>query len=176
MATPIPTNRAAFTLAEVAEATEGTLVGAGAGSEPVVTGVSTDTRALVTGALFVALRGHTHDGHAHLAQAEHRGAAAAVVCRGTHCSLPRIEVDDTLVALGRLARFHADRVRASREVPSVAITGSAGKTTTKGLTAAAVEALYGRTLATVGNLNNLVGVPMTLLTLEDEHRAMVIEC
>jgi UDP-N-acetylmuramoyl-tripeptide--D-alanyl-D-alanine ligase len=174
MATPIPTNRCDFTLGDVARATGGTLVGGDPNAR--VEGVSTDTRALAPGALFVALVGETHDGHAHLPRAVEAGAAAVLVRRGSVTPLPRVEVDDTLAALGRLARFHADRVRAARPVPSVAITGSAGKTTTKELTGAAVRALFGTTLVTQGNLNNLVGVPMTLFTLGAEHAAMVIEC
>lgn len=174
MATPIPVNHCAFTLAEVVAATGGRLVG----GDPslCVESVSTDTRALRPGALFVALVGDKHDGHHYVSRAMEAGARAVLVRRGTGTTVPRIEVEDTLVALGRLARFHVDRVRAVRRVPSIAITGSAGKTTTKELTAAAVRALFGSTLATQGNLNNLVGVPMTLFTLGDEHAAMVIEC
>ena len=135
-------------------------------------GVSTDTRALEPGSLFVALSGATHDGHEHLAAARERGAIAAIVKRGTHADLPVCEVDDTLVALGDLARFHRDRVH----VPSIAITGSAGKTTTKELAAALARALFGNVLVTAGNLNNRIGVPMTLLALTDQHAATVIEC
>src|SRR4051812_21933883 len=98
MATPIPVNRCAFTLAEVAAATGGALIGA---REPDarICGVATDTRVLEKGSLFVALVGETHDGHAHLANAIERGASAALVHRGTDTSVPRVEVSDTLVAL-----------------------------------------------------------------------------
>lgn len=174
MATPIPSNGASFTLGEIARVTGGTLVGGA--SDTVCSAVSTDTRGIAAGALFVALVGETHDGHQHVATALGRGAAAALVNRGHDAHAPRIEVDDTLLALGQLARAFVDRERAKRPVPSIGITGSAGKTTTKELTAAVVRAVFGPTLATRGNLNNLVGVPMTLFTLSDDDRAMVIEC
>lgn len=174
MATPIPSNEARFSLGEIARATGGTLRNGDAARE--VRGVCTDSRHVAGGSLFVALVGETHDGHQHVATAAGRGAGAVLVRRGTNAAGPSIEVDDTLVALGKLARAFVDRGRATRTIPSVAITGSAGKTTTKELTAAAVAAVFGGTLATKGNLNNLIGVPMTLFTLSEEHRAMVIEC
>lgn len=173
MATPIPLNRCVFTLGEVAAAAGGTLFGA---KSVEVRGVATDTRALKPGALFVALKA-IRDGHDFLAAAAHGGAAGAIVARGRHDpELPCVEADDTLAALGGLARYHVSRMRAHGPIPSIAIGGAAGKTTTKELTAAVVRALYGPTLATPGNLNNLIGVPMTLLMLTGEHRAMVIEC
>jgi UDP-N-acetylmuramoyl-tripeptide--D-alanyl-D-alanine ligase len=91
-------------------------------------------------------------------------------------SLPCFEVDDTLRALGALARAHLERRRRLRPLPVIAIGGAAGKTTTKELTAAVMRALCGPTLATFGNLNNRIGVPMTLFQLTGEHQAAVIEC
>ncbi|HEY6417570.1 MAG TPA: Mur ligase family protein, partial [Candidatus Binataceae bacterium] len=91
-------------------------------------------------------------------------------------ALACIEVADTLAALGHLASQHVERARAARSIPSLAIGGAVGKTTTKELTAAAARALFGATLSTAGSLNNLIGVPMTMLALSGEHRAMVIEC
>jgi UDP-N-acetylmuramoyl-tripeptide--D-alanyl-D-alanine ligase len=162
-------------LGEIADATGGKLSG-GDRSASVV-GVTTDTRALERGSLFVALQGATVDGHVYLARAAERGAAAAVVLRGREvATLPCISVDDTLVALGSLAHRHLARVRASSDLPVIAIGGAAGKTTTKELTAAASRAIFGATLATPGNLNNRIGVPMTIFTLSDQHRAAVIEC
>jgi UDP-N-acetylmuramoyl-tripeptide--D-alanyl-D-alanine ligase len=179
MATPIPSNQCEFTLAEVVEATGGTLVratstvGAGGG----VRGVSIDTRSIGAGAIFVAIRGAVSDGHDYLPQAAARGAAAAIVATGRrHPALDCIEVADTLAALGRLARHHLVRTRAARPLPLIAIGGAVGKTTTKELTAAAARALFGATLSTPGNLNNLIGVPMTIFTLTGEHRAAVLEC
>ena len=174
MATPIPPNRCAFTLGEAAAAVSGVLRGA----EPArrAASVSIDTRSLERGALFVALRGAA-DGHAFLARAAECGAAAAIVETGrASAAIPSIEVADTLAALGRLARAHLCRVRAAQNLPVVTIGGAAGKTTTKELTAAAARAIFGATLATPGNLNNLIGVPMTIFTLTAEHRAAVLEC
>jgi len=162
-----------MTLDEAAQATGGTLIGDGSRR---IRGISTDSRAIEPGGLFVALKGLSHDGHAYVAAAAARGAGAAVVARRATASIDRIEVDDTLDALGRLARYHVGRLRARRPIPSIAIGGAVGKTTTKELTTAAVRALYGRTLATIGNLNNLVGVPLMLLGLDENHQAMVIEC
>jgi len=174
MATPIPKNRCAFTLGEAAAAAGGRLGGDGS---IATSSVSIDTRTLEPGALFVALKGAGADGHAFLDDALRRGAAGAVVAAGrAHPALPCIEVADTLDALGRLAHRHLDRTRQARRIPSIAIGGATGKTTTKELCAAAARALFGPTLATPGNLNNLIGVPMTLFILADEHRAIVIEC
>ena len=175
MATAVPTNEAAFTLAEVAAATGGELRG-DPGAR--VVGVGTDTRALTPGALFVALRGERFDGHDHLAAARDSGAAAALVEAGHRAveGLPTVVVADTVRALGALGAAHLARARARRPLPVIAISGAVGKTTTKELVAAALRAAYGDTLATFGNLNNLIGAPLTLLTLTDAHRAAVIEC
>ena len=173
MATPIPANNAEFILAEVASAIGGELFG---DATLKVRGVSIDTRNLAQGALFAALRGAT-DGHAFLAQAVQRGASAAIVERGRRMeNLACIEVDDTLAALGQLANHHVHRIRAAHSIPLITVGGAAGKTTTKEITAALARAVFGATLSTPGNLNNLIGVPMTLLMLTAEHRAMVIEC
>jgi len=177
MATALPQNAARFTLAEVAAATGGTLVH-GNPSAPVES-VSTDSRHLTPGALFVALVGEHHDGHHHLASLAAARAGGAVVSRGRGRALgalPVIEVDDTVVALGALAHAHAARIRAERPIPVVAISGAVGKTTTKELLAAALGAAFGPTLSTFGNLNNRIGAPLTLLGLTREHRAAVIEC
>jgi UDP-N-acetylmuramoyl-tripeptide--D-alanyl-D-alanine ligase len=137
-------------------------------------GVSTDTRALKGGELFVALRGDRFDAHAFLEEARDRGAAAAVVRRGTPAvaNLPLLEVPDTLAALGALGRGR--RRALPPDAPVIAITGSSGKTTTKELTRAALGARW-RVHATTGNLNNLVGVPLTLLATPDDAQALVIE-
>ncbi len=173
MATAIPANRCAFTADEIVRATGAAFSGL---SALRVDGVGSDSRTIGRGTLFVALRG-VRDGHEFLDAAAERGAAAAVVERGRrNPKLPCFEVDDTLVALGELARFHLERRRMRRSLPSIAIGGAAGKTTTKELTAALARALFGEILATPGNLNNLIGVPLTLLTLDDTHKAMVIEC
>jgi len=161
---------ARFTEREVLAATGGQLVRAG--GPPVFDGVSTDTRAVTSGALFVALKGDRFDAHDFLADAFAKGAAGAVVRRGAAAppSGALIEVDDTLAALGALARFH----RARFAVPVGVVAGSNGKTTTKEMVAAILRT-RGPALATEGNLNNEIGVPLTLLRLGEEHRAAVVE-
>src|SRR2546422_6760018 len=136
--------------------------------------VSTDTRQIGAGDLFVALKGDRFDAHDFLADARAKGAAAAVVRRGTPRvdGLPVFEVADTLVALGLLAR--ARRRRLPRGNPVVAITGSSGKTGTKEMIRAVLATRY-RTHATSGNLNNLVGVPLTILAAPEDAEALVVE-
>ena len=138
-------------------------------------GVSTDSRALKPGELFVALRGERFDGHDFLGSAAERGAAAAVVDRRhvAAAPLPSLVVEDTRRALGDLAR--AWRRRFSPAL--VAVTGSNGKTTVKEMLAAILRAHAGEAavLATAGNLNNDIGVPLTLLRLRAEHRWCAIE-
>ncbi len=174
MTTPIPPNHCAFTLGEAAAAVGGLLRGGNPDSR--ATSVSIDTRTLEPGAIFLALRGAA-DGHAFVAEAARHGAAATIVeaSRAFH-GIASIEVPDTLEALGNLARAHLERVRAARDLPIITIGGAAGKTTTKELTAAAARAIFGPTLATPGNLNNRIGVPMTIFTLTEAHRAAVLEC
>jgi UDP-N-acetylmuramoyl-tripeptide--D-alanyl-D-alanine ligase len=179
LATPIPRNSATFTAGEIAAATGGTLFEL----EPArtVLEVSTDSRTVPAGGLFVAIVGEIHDGHRFTPETLAKGCVN-LVAAGTGASGatggggPRIEVPDTLVALGDLARHFVDRETRSRPLPVLTIGGAAGKTTTKTLAVAAVRALFGQTLVTAGNLNNRVGVPMTLFTLTPEHRAIVLEC
>lgn len=174
MATTIPANQCGLTADEIIRATAAQPSGDAANVR--TTSVSIDTRTITPGALFVALRG-VRDGHEFLRTAAERGAAAAVVERGRGSSaLPCFEVDDPLAALRALAHHHLDRARAANPLAVIAVGGAAGKTTTKELTAAVVRALFGDTLATPGNLNNLIGVPMTALTLRENHRAAVLEC
>jgi UDP-N-acetylmuramoyl-tripeptide--D-alanyl-D-alanine ligase len=174
MATALPRVEQPFTLGTIARDTHGTLRGA---PDLPLRGLGTDTRTLHEGALFVALTGARFDGHDHLPAAIARGARAVLVRRGTKVpdNVASVEVDDTLVALGAIARAHALRTRG--DIPVVAISGAVGKTSTKELTAAALSAAVGGTChATVGNLNNLVGAPLTLLGLTPAHRALVVEC
>jgi len=136
------------------------------------TGVSTDTRTIAAGSLFVALRGETFDGHAFLSAAAGAGAAAAVVAEevAAPAGLPRLRVAATLTALGAIAHHHRRRF----ELPVVGITGSSGKTTTREMVAA-ILAERGPVLKSEGNLNNEVGVPLTLLRLAAPHQSAVIE-
>jgi UDP-N-acetylmuramoyl-tripeptide--D-alanyl-D-alanine ligase len=141
-----------------------------------VSGVSIDTRTLERGDLFVPLPGSRVDGHAFLDEAFRRGAAAALCDRAHHAAIagrepgPLVVVDDVTVGLQRLARAHRERWGGWL----IGVTGSAGKTTTKDLVAAAL-ATSAPVLKTEGNLNNHWGVPLTLLRLRSEHRAAVVE-
>jgi UDP-N-acetylmuramoyl-tripeptide--D-alanyl-D-alanine ligase len=159
------------------------------GRDVEFTGVSTDSRAIRSGELFVAIKGDRFDGHAFVEQAASRGAVAALVNktessvekRAAALALPLIAVDDTLAALGSLAQHWRSRFA----MPLVALTGSNGKTTVKEMLAAILReaALRERripnsaslVLATRGNLNNHVGMPLTLLELRYGHRFAVIE-
>ncbi|MEE8117128.1 MAG: UDP-N-acetylmuramoyl-tripeptide--D-alanyl-D-alanine ligase, partial [Gemmatimonadales bacterium] len=134
--------------------------------------ISTDSRTLRREALFVALVGERFDGHAYLAAARDTGAAGAVVRRGTPSvdGLVFFEVDDPQVALGELARARR------REVvgPVVAVTGTNGKTATKEMLAKVLGTRW-RVHATAANLNNLIGVPQTILSAPDSCEALVVE-
>ncbi|RTR06052.1 UDP-N-acetylmuramoyl-tripeptide--D-alanyl-D-alanine ligase [Halomonas nitroreducens] len=135
-----------------------------------VSEIVTDTRRLVPGALFVALRGARFDAHDFLAQAREAGAVAALVERRVDDTLPQLEVADTRLALGLLGRAR----RRAWGGPLVAVTGNSGKTTVKQMLATLL-ARRGETLATRGNLNNDIGAPLTLLELSLRHRQAVVE-
>ena len=146
-------------------------------------GVSTDSRNVGQGDLFVALKGERFDGHEYVRSASSFGAVAAMVDQSwpnEDIGLPMLRVDNTRLALGRLAQAW----RTMNNTPLVAITGSNGKTTLKEMVAAILRAeLWGdgqgagqdALLATEGNLNNDIGVPLTLLKLRRQHRFAVIE-
>ncbi|MEO1335872.1 MAG: Mur ligase family protein, partial [Myxococcota bacterium] len=162
---------ATFTSQAVADATAGTLTGRPRRS---LDGVSTDTREALEGRLFVALSGPNFDAHNFLDQAIAKGASALLVSKIPK-GLPEgnydvIRVKDVLTALGDLGRAHRRRWNG----PVFALTGSNGKTTTKEM-AAAILGVSRSVLKTEGNLNNLIGVPMTLLGLEPHHTAAVVE-
>lgn len=140
------------------------------GTDAVFSRVITDTRQLQPGDLFVALRGDRFDGHDYVARAMSLGAVGALVSRIVDGGGSQLLVADTLDGLQR----YAQSWRKDFDIPVIGITGSTGKTTTKQMVAAVVAA-RGPVLATVGNLNNHIGVPLTLLTLRAEHRTAVIE-
>jgi UDP-N-acetylmuramoyl-tripeptide--D-alanyl-D-alanine ligase len=136
--------------------------------------VTTDSRDVKPGDLFIALQGETFDGHDFAQQAFTQGAVAVMA----HKSLPDfsgnlIQVSNTRRALTQLAAFWRRRF----SIPVIAVTGSNGKTTVKEMIAAILAAAYGESgrLATQGNLNNDIGVPLTLLRLNQQHQAAVIE-
>jgi UDP-N-acetylmuramoyl-tripeptide--D-alanyl-D-alanine ligase len=172
-----------LTLDDIAEVTGGAVVDGpemvGVSGEEQVTAVSTDTRTLPPGALFVALRGERHDGHAHLIAAAARGANALMVedihepavARSLHeTALPHVVVLDTLHALGDVARFVRDAFRG----PVVGVTGSVGKTTTKELIALVLEPKY-QVRKTEANHNNEIGVPQTIFSQKPTDTALVLE-
>lgn len=140
------------------------------GESRAFSSVSTDTRTLQPGALFVALSGPNFDGHEFVADAAQRGAVAALVERPLTLALPQIVVSDPLAALSAFAR----EWRRQFSIPVIGVTGSNGKTTTKELIGAILSRL-GACLATRGNLNNHIGVPLMLLEMTHEHRYAVIE-
>jgi len=146
-----------------------------AGMDAEFHGIHTDTRTFSPGALFVALRGARFDGHAYIASAARKGAAGAVVSCLQPVAIPQIWVPDTRQALGKLAAAWRGRFT----LPVIAITGSNGKTTVKEITAHLLheESIKESTavLATQGNLNNEIGLPLTLLKLSPSHRYAVIE-
>lgn len=148
------------------------------------TGVSTDSRALVRGDLFVALIGPHFDGHDFIAQARDKGAVAALVQQDRltgdrEYGIPLIQVQNTRLALGQLAAYWRERFT----IPLVAVTGSNGKTTVKEMIASILRRVAEQAqtdapdtvLATQGNLNNEIGMPLTLLRLRERHHYVVIE-
>ena len=146
-----------------------------------VAGVSIDSRTVQPGELFIAIRGPRHDGHGFVAGALDRGAAAGVVARdrfgeyATEVQAKLFVVDDTLEALQRLASRACEIWRRSKPGRIVgAVAGSVGKTTTKEILAALLGARFG-VLKTQGNLNNEYGLPLTLLKIDEEHGAAVVE-
>jgi len=157
-------------LHEAARAIDASAIGA----DVALGAVSSDSRNLPPGCLFVALKGPRFDGHTFAAQALANGAAAVMVAADSGLDLaPALVVDDTRIALGRLAAWHRSRMPARL----AAITGSNGKTTVKEMLAAICAADSGgdAVLATAGNLNNDIGMPLTLLKLTPEHRYAAIE-
>lgn len=136
-------------------------------------GVSIDTRTINAGDLFVAIKGLNFDGHDFIAQAQQKGAVAAIVenhFASEFAHFPLIRVNNSLVALGQLAKHW----RTQLTLPVVGVTGSCGKTTTKALIASILQQT-GPTLATEGTLNNDIGVPLTLFQLKPQHQFAVIE-
>ncbi len=140
--------------------------------EVILSAVSTDTRKIKKGDLFFALSGERYDAHSFLAQAVAAGAGGLVMSRQVvlPSDIPALMVDDTLAALQSLAAFNRERCR----LPVIGITGSTGKTTTKDMVAAVLETRL-HTLKTPGNFNNEIGLPLTLLDVDDSFDAVVVE-
>ena len=159
------------TVREICAAVGGTLL-QGEGSA-LITGITTDSRAVSAGQLFIPLTGERFDGHAYIGSALSSGAAGCLTARTPETLLPGklyVQVADTRLALKALAAWYRSRFT----LPVVQITGSAGKTTTKEMVAAVLSRRYD-TLKTQANFNNDIGTPLTLLGLAPQHQAAVIE-
>lgn len=140
------------------------------GEDRLFSGVSTDTRSLQQGELFVALSGPNFDGNAFVTTAFDKGAVGALVSRCDDPSSPQVQVDDTRLALGSLAAYW----RARFDIPVIAVTGSNGKTTVKEMLGSIMSG-WGRGVVTQGNLNNDIGLPLTLLRLREGDHYAVLE-
>lgn len=150
----------------IAEQVEGRLIG----SDCTIDAVSTDTRADLTDALFIALKGKNFDAHDFVEQAIAKGAAAIICEKKVDSECRQIIVENSRHALGRLGAA----IKAKVAPKTVAVTGSNGKTTVKEMLAAILSIRH-PVLATQGNFNNDIGVPLTLLRLQEEHKYAVVE-
>jgi len=140
------------------------------GTDAEFESISTDTRTLMPGELFIALSGPNFNANDFVAEAADKGAAGAIVSQPLSVSMPTIKVDDTRIALAHLAHHHREKIN----IPIIAVTGSCGKTTTRALMAS-IFSQAGNTLASEGSFNNDIGVPLTLLRLTAEHDFAVVE-
>jgi len=161
-----------FTITEIIEATKGTLAqGAGQGA---VSSVCIDSRIVKKGELFIAVKGDVFDGHDFIDSVIAKGVRVLIIHKLIEVKDPKISVilvKDTTRALGDIARFHRLRFK----IPVIALTGSAGKTTTKEMIAAVLNRKY-KVLKNEGTQNNHIGVPLTLLKLKPAHQMIVLEC
>ena len=153
-------------LSEVAEAVGGLLHG----TDLTIQSVSTDSRAQENNELFIALKGEKYDAWDFLASAVKNGARAAVLSRAPEVDIPWVEVPDTTLALGRLGAYVKQKINPL----TAGITGTCGKTTVKDMIFA-IMSQVGTTLATAGNFNNNIGVPLTLLRLDESVRYAIVE-
>lgn len=140
-------------------------------ANPGFTEVVTDSRQLKPGCLFVALQGPRFDGHDYVAEARVKGASLALVSDWVDDPLPQVKVESTLLALGQLAAWN----RQAFKQPLIGVTGNSGKTSVKELLAACLAESWGSVAATRGNLNNNIGLPLTLLELQATDQAAVVE-
>ena len=163
----------AISIAEVLTAVNGQLLGDFRQVEAQITSVETDSRKVGPDSLFIPLVGDRFDGHAFLRQALESGAAACLTAKEPDSLVPGkcyIKVESTLKALGDLARYYKEQF----PIPFIAVTGSVGKTTTKDMVSAVLGEKF-NVLKTEGNFNNDIGLPLTLLRLEESHQIAVVE-
>ena len=159
-------------LSDCAQSVQGQLEGV----DLEISSISIDTRSIKQGDLYIAIKGTNFDGHAFVEQAEQAGASAVIVHKGVDSTVPRIVVEDTRIALAELAGAWRGRLSSleNNNLSVVGVTGSNGKTTVKEMIAA-ILAVNAPVLFTQGNLNNDIGVPLTLFRLNEQHRYAVIE-
>lgn len=161
-----------WALTDLQQSVDGEWIGAmDSDNAMAFTSISTDSRSLQPGALYIAIKGKHFDGHQFIPQAIKQGAVAVLVSEVVDSVVPAVLVDDTRIALGEFAKWHRQQMPVKK---LIAVTGSNGKTTTKSLLLNIFQNI-GRTLATEGNLNNDFGVPRTLLNLRPEHEYAIIE-
>ena len=158
-------------LSEVEKAVNGQLLGINSGADIELQSVGTDSRNIVKNQLFIAIKGESFDGNTFARDAIKQGAAAVLVSDANTQARPAVVVKDTRLALGALAKYWRNQFA----LPLVAVTGSNGKTTVKEMIVAILKAANKSVLATQGNLNNDIGMPMTLLNLNNKHDVAVIE-
>lgn len=160
-----------FTLAEIAAACGGTYVGSDAMKSAVITSVERDSRQIKDGSLFLAIRGERVDGHDYIQSCYDSGAVCALCERAPeNAERPYILVDSTLAAVKKIAKAYREKF----DIPIVGVSGSVGKTSTKEMLYAVLSQKY-NTHKTQGNLNNELGVPLTLLSMPADAQAAVIE-
>ena len=159
---------ATFTIQELLSTTGGTLYAPADFGDPIVTGMTIDTRTLTSGMGYVAIRGETFDGHRFIPDAMEKGAVLSI--SDTETPYPHIRVQNTVLAYQNIAKMHRERF----DLPVICITGSVGKTTTKEMVKAVLSTTL-NTHATVGNLNNQTGVPTTVLAINESHQVSVME-
>jgi len=160
----------ALTCEEIIQATNGVLVSGG--KSTVFYGISTDSRKINPGELFVPIVGQRFDGHDYIAGSLQSGAAGTLTHRDTDAAEGKviIRVQDTLRALGDIARFYRQKFK----IPFVGVTGSVGKTSTKEMISSVLGQKF-KVLKNEGNLNNEIGLPLTIFNLDDSHEAAVVE-
>ena len=158
-------------LSEIAKALNATMNVSMRGADVQVLSVGTDSRSISKGQLFVGIKGEYFDGNTYAVSAIEQGAVAAMVSSANIHVVPSVVVENTRLALGELAHYW----RTKFNLPLVAVTGSNGKTTVKEMITAILNAANGKVLATRGNLNNDIGMPLTLLGMNKNHNYAVIE-